>query len=94
MSAYVIGHITVKNVEKWDEYLSQVPATLEQWRGRLVFFGRSHAVLEGEHHDSHAVVIQFPDQNALQGWYGSPEYQALVPLRSEAIDIVVISYDE
>lgn len=27
-SAYLIGHITVKNEEKWAEYRSQVPATL------------------------------------------------------------------
>ena len=38
--AYVIGHITVKNAEKWSEYRSRVPATLEPWRGELVFRGK------------------------------------------------------
>jgi uncharacterized protein (DUF1330 family) len=30
-NAYVIGHITVKNQEKWAEYRSEVPATLKAW---------------------------------------------------------------
>ena len=36
-TAYVIGHITVKNAEKWAEYRNQVPATLEPWGAELVF---------------------------------------------------------
>ncbi|MFZ0243787.1 MAG: methyltransferase domain-containing protein, partial [Desulfobacterales bacterium] len=32
--AYVIGHITVNDAEKWTEYRSQVPATLKTMGGR------------------------------------------------------------
>lgn len=94
MSAYVIGHITVKDAEKWEAYRRQVPATLEPWHGEVVFRGRLAVVLAGEHRHSDAVVIQFPDRDALQAWYRSAEYQALIPLRNEAADIVLISYDE
>jgi uncharacterized protein (DUF1330 family) len=38
-NAYVIGHITVKDAEKWNEYRSQVPATLEPWGAELVLRG-------------------------------------------------------
>jgi uncharacterized protein (DUF1330 family) len=94
MSAYVIGHITVKNADKWAEYRQQVPATLDPWGGRLVLRGRLAAVLAGEHNHTDTVVIQFADQSALRGWYDSPAYQCLIPLRTEAADIVLISYDE
>jgi uncharacterized protein (DUF1330 family) len=94
MSAYLIGHITVKDVKKWEVYRQQVPGTLEPWGAQVVFRGRLAAVLAGEHHYSDAVVIRFPDQGALQGWYSSSEYQALVPIRSEAADIILVSYDE
>ena len=44
-NAYVIGHITVKNREKWTEYRNKVPATLEEWGAELVFRGKLCSVL-------------------------------------------------
>ncbi len=93
MPACVIGHITVKNPEKWMEYRSRVPATLDPWGGEVVFRGRRVAVLSGEHHYVDTVVIRFPDANAAAGWYESPAYQALIPLRRQAADMVLISYE-
>lgn len=93
MSAYVIGHITVKDVDKWAEYRRQVPGTLEPWGAELVFRGTLTRVLAGEHSHSDTVVIRFPDQDALQRWYDSADYQALIPLRSEAAEIVLVAYD-
>jgi uncharacterized protein (DUF1330 family) len=94
MSAYAIGHITVKDPEKWDEYRRQVPGTLEPWGAQVIFRGRLAAVLAGKHHHSDTVVIQFPDQDTLQAWYRSASYQALIPLRDEAADVILVSYDE
>lgn len=34
--AYVIGHITVKNAEKWAEYRGKAPGTLEPWGAELL----------------------------------------------------------
>jgi len=93
MSAYVIGHITVKDDAKWAEYRRQVPGTLEPWGAELVFRGRRIAVLAGAHDHSDTVVIRFPDQDAVRGWYASAAYQALIPLRQEAAEIDMVSYD-
>ena len=93
MPAYVIGHMTVKDPEKWAEYRSRVPATLEAWRAELVLRGRRVGVLSGEHRYDNAVVIRFPDAAAVAGWYGSPAYQALIPLREQAAEMVLISYE-
>jgi uncharacterized protein (DUF1330 family) len=94
MSAYIIGHITVKDKEKWDEYRGNVPATLEPWGAQLVFRGRRTEVLAGEHVHTDTVVIQFPDQASVKGWYDSAAYQALIPLRTEAADLVLVSFEE
>lgn len=91
--AYVIGHITVRDAGKWDEYRSRVPATLAPWGGELVFRGARAALLAGEHTHPDVVVIQFPDQQAVTGWHSSAAYQALVPLRRQAADVVLLSYD-
>ncbi len=92
--AYAIGHITVKCPERWAEYRARVPATLAPWGGVLVFRGRVAEVFSGEHPHSDTVVIRFPDLHALRGWHDSPEYQALVPLRREAADVVLLACEE
>jgi uncharacterized protein (DUF1330 family) len=39
------------------------------------------------------VVIRFPDAQALDDWYSSDAYQALIPLRTEAADVDLINYE-
>lgn len=92
MSACVIGHITVKDAEKWAQYRAQVPATLAPWGAELLFRGKRAAVLSGEHAHTDTVVIRFPDAAAVAGWYNSPAYQALIPLRRQAADLVLVSF--
>jgi uncharacterized protein (DUF1330 family) len=91
--AYVIGHITVKDPEKWMEYRTKVPATLAPWGGEVILRGRRVAVLTGEHQHLDIVVIRFPDVAGAAGWYASPAYRALIPLREEAAEMVLISYE-
>jgi uncharacterized protein (DUF1330 family) len=93
MSAYVIGHITVKDPERWQRYRERVPATLAAWGGEVVLRGRRVALLAGDHAHSDTVVIRFPDTQAVSAWYGSTEYQALLPLREEAAEMVLICYE-
>ena len=91
--AYVVGHITVKNAEKWDEYRTRVPATLEPCGAELVFRGKKVASLAGEHSHSGIVVIRFPDKEAVNRWHSSAAYQALIPIREQAAEMVLLSYE-
>ncbi|MCB1977916.1 MAG: DUF1330 domain-containing protein [Burkholderiaceae bacterium] len=90
--ASVVGHIRVKNASLWDQYRSQVPATLEPWGGQLVFRGSQLAAFAGECPYSEIVVLRFPSGEAAQGWFASPAYQALIPIRAQAADVQLISY--
>jgi uncharacterized protein (DUF1330 family) len=92
-SAYVIGHITVKNVEKWAEYRNRVPSTLEPWGAELVLRGKRVAILAGEHSHSDIVVIRFPNKEAVNGWHSSAAYQSLIPLREQAAEMVLLCYE-
>lgn len=91
-AAYVIGNITVKNPEKWAEYRSKVPATLAQWGAELVFRGKKVEVFSGIHEHIDTVVIRFPNAAAAKNWYQSSDYQALVPLREQGADMVLVCY--
>ena len=92
-AAYVVGHLTVTNAEKWAEYRNQVPATLVPWGAELVLRGNRVAILAGEHPHSDIVVIRFPDKEAVDSWHSSPVYQALIPLRQQAAEMVLICYE-
>ncbi len=94
MSACVIGHITVRDEEKWAQYRAQVPATLAPWGAELLFRGQRAAVLSGEHAHTDTVVIRFPDMAAVDGWYQSAAYQALVPLRQQAADLDLVVFSD
>lgn len=93
IAAYVVGHITVKDAGKWAEYRSKVPATLAPWGAELVFRGKRLAVMSGEHSHPDTVVIRFPDAGAADGWFNSSAYQTLIPLREQAAEMVLISYE-
>jgi len=93
-NAYVVGHLKVKNVEKWAEYRSQVPGTLAPWGAELVFRGNQVAALAGENFHPTIVVIRFPNIEAVNGWYSSPAYQSLIPLRRLAAEMELITYEE
>ncbi len=93
MAAYVIGHIHIKDAEKWAEYRSRVPATLAPWGGNVLFRGHLTAVLSGNHQYTDVVVIEFSDAKTALGWYRSADYEALIPLRNEAADMVLVSYE-
>jgi uncharacterized protein (DUF1330 family) len=93
MAAYVIGHITVKDPDKWAEYRSRVPETLEPWGAELVLRGKRTGILNGQHNHTDTVVIRFPDPGSVNKWYNSEAYQKLVPLRTQAADMDLISYE-
>ena len=92
-AAYGIGHITVRDPDKWALYREKIVPTLEPWNATLIFRGNKVRVLGGEHKHTDTVVIQFPDLDSLSGWYDSAAYQAIIPLRKEAADVDLIAYE-
>ncbi|MBP8812259.1 MAG: DUF1330 domain-containing protein [Laribacter sp.] len=93
-NAYVVGHLTVKDSELWNEYRDKVPATLIPWKGELVFRGKQVSVLSGDSPHPGIVVICFPSLAEAQGWFSSLAYQALIPLRQQAAEMVLSIYKE
>jgi len=81
MSAYVIADVEVKDPETYAEYRRQVLPLVERHGGRFIVRGGVHRVLEGDWRPGRVVVIEFPDMAALDAWYRSPEYAALIRLR-------------
>jgi uncharacterized protein (DUF1330 family) len=92
--ACVIGHIAIKDADKWIEYRNQVPATLAPWGAELLLRGKLADVFSGTHTQTDTVVIRFPDLAAARAWHASAAYQALIPLRQQAADVTLLLFDE
>lgn len=90
--AYVVGQMTVKHPEKWAQYRSQVLATLLPFGGELVFRGEQIQSFSGFNPHPDIVVIRFPSLGNAEAWHACAAYQALIPLRQEAADVVLTTY--
>jgi uncharacterized protein (DUF1330 family) len=93
MPAYVIGHIHVRDAEKWQDYVAQVGATIAAYGGEMLLRGETAKVFSGEHPFERVVVLMFSDQQSVARWNDSPEYQRLVAVRDLAADVTLVSYN-
>jgi uncharacterized protein (DUF1330 family) len=64
------------------EYLERIDATLAPFEGRFVVHGSTPDVLEGGF-PGFLIVIGFPTREQAEGWYASPAYREILPLRLE-----------
>ena len=93
MAAYLVGHITVKDNELWQKYVSGVQESLSPFDSKVIFRGQLVEILAGQHKHDLVVVIEFPDQSTLNNWYASEKYQSLIPLRDKAANVVITTYN-
>lgn len=86
MTAYAIGQL--RNVDLNQgivDYLRGIDASLAPFDGRFIIHGGRKEALEGQPVDD-LIVIAFPSLEAARGWYASPAYQALIPLRRQGAE--------
>lgn len=93
MASYLVGHITVKDEKLWWQYVSGVKDSLSTFDSKIVFRGKLVSVLAGSHEHNLVVVIEFSDHSILDNWFNSDKYQSLIPLRDEAADVVITTYE-
>ena len=81
MAAYVIAHLNVTNPDAFEAYRAAVPAVIAAHGGRYLIRGGAAEALEGDWTVSRLIVLEFPDKATAEGFYNSPEYQEILPLR-------------
>ncbi len=85
-AAYAIAHLRTPNLHpEVLEYMENIQATLEPFSGRFLVHGGEVQVKEGAWPGT-LVVIEFPGIAEANGWYDSPAYQEILPLRTKNID--------
>ena len=76
--------IQVKNPGKLQEYVSQVPQTMQPFAAKMIARGKVQKMLNGSLTHQIEAVFEFPSTEAIENWFASDAYQALIPIREEA----------
>jgi uncharacterized protein (DUF1330 family) len=84
MKAYSIVQVEVTDPATFEAYRKDVMPTIQAFGGKFLVRGGKMTKLEGDWPYSRVVVIEFPSREAAEGWYHSPAYQKLLPLRLKA----------
>lgn len=93
MTAYAIAHLRNVTLNQGIvDYLRGIDASLEPFCGRFIIHGGPKDQREGQFADD-LIVLSFPDLVQARGWYNSPAYQALVPLRMQGAEGEVFLID-
>jgi uncharacterized protein (DUF1330 family) len=86
MAAYALAHLRTPQINaEVLEYIERIQATMDPFGGRFLVHGATVEVIEGSWPGT-IVILEFPDIDAARAWYDSPEYQAILPLRTNNID--------
>lgn len=85
MPAYVLVSFTPIDTEKLQQYAAAVPATLTSYSGEMLVKGPIEN-LHGNSSFTMQAIIVFPDKALAAAWYGSDDYQALMPLRDAGMN--------
>ncbi|MEM1428608.1 MAG: DUF1330 domain-containing protein [Pseudomonadota bacterium] len=86
---YIIGHITVREPEEYQEYIRRDTPILEALGAKFVIRGGQSQVMEGAAHNRH-VVIEFPSYEAALAAYNDPEYQEVAAIRRRTADSTIL----
>lgn len=86
---YIIGHITVRDMDAYKEYVEKDTPVLQGLGGNFIVRGGACEVMEGESHERH-VVIEFPSYDAALAAYNDPEYQEIMKIRHRTADSTII----
>lgn len=92
MAIKVIGLIELTDQAAFEQYRSQVGKTVEQYGGSIQNRGTITEVFWNElgcTPFSAYVELAFPKQEDAHAWAHSPEYQALVGIRSKAMKLTL-----
>ena len=90
MTAYAVVEMIITNLDAMLPYIAAAPATIVAHGGHYVVRPRmdqrtgNAEVTEGEPGAYPVkVILAFPSLAAGKAWYASPEYQAILPLRTD-----------
>jgi uncharacterized protein (DUF1330 family) len=82
MSVYLVCMVRVDDPEVYKKYTARTPALIEKYGGRFVVRGGPVEAIEGPEFGDRLVIVEFPSKEAVDKFYHSEEYQAVMRHRT------------
>ena len=92
MAVKIIGMIRLKDAQAFEVYRSKVGATVELYGGTIAARGTVDKTYWNElpcGEFGAFVELNFPSAEHADRWAASPEYQAIVSVRQDAMDLTL-----
>ena len=96
MAVKVIGLIKLTDHSAFEQYRTQVGKTVEQYKGSIEFRGSLTEIFWNElgcEAFSAYVELHFPSKEAAHNWAHSAEYQSLLKIRSQAMELTLFGVE-
>jgi len=90
--AYWIVRVSVRDEQKYPEYLAAAAPAFQKYGARFVVRGGAFETMEGNARDRN-VVVEFKDRATANACYQSPEYQSARTIRQKYADADFIIVD-
>lgn len=84
MKAYIVGDITVNDLERYKKYVEKAPHFVAKHEGTYLVRGGDVTVVEGDWSPTRMVVLEFPSKEHALAFAQDPEYQEVAVVRQEA----------
>lgn len=81
MKAYVVVNVSIRDPERYKDYIKAATPTVAAHGGKYVVRGGRAERLEGSAAVNRVVVLEFPSYAAAKAWWDSPEYRAAQAIR-------------
>lgn len=81
MSVYLIAAVDKTNPKEYAAYETGAAASIQQYGIEVMVVDDAPKLVEGTLPGSRIVVLRADNQEAMDRWVNSPEYQAVVPVR-------------
>ena len=93
MAAYVVASFHITDQAGYEAYRSAVWPTLQAHGARILAADYASQAIEGA--PNHVtVILEFASRASASAWYDSPEYQAIVHLRTDSSTGTVVLVDQ
>jgi uncharacterized protein (DUF1330 family) len=90
--AYWIVRVSVRDEQKYPEYLAAAAAAFQKYDASFIVRGGAFETMEGNSRDRN-VVVEFKDRATANACYQSPEYQRARAIRQKYADADFIIVD-
>ena len=87
MSAYLIVEFKVKDPDIYREKYASIAGKTAKEYGAEALANSNWELLYGDGSLTSGALMRFPDRESALSWYNSPEYQQLIEIRGEAMDV-------